>query len=368
MNRRGGAPGNHFDNPGTTTLAYLHDMLGIDEDWTQWHSDGFTWWASATAQRFRVTQRSDSNGDRRFAVTLETDLFCEVDVDSRAGHIAIVYHQIAVHGGIMLHNEGRLRPRVRVDVVPGQEQAAANLLAQRSIMHLAVVEQQLAAAPQGARTPPRAGAIDVSGPPGRSQRPKVHPCLRDALTRMAASSPHRPTTFAGLDEAASVVSRYGPAVGGNREGWLVATQHYLTPAPTGTPGSLLKGMDLFAELGSTEVRIDAGVPHPLFGVGVAVRVRITVPDRIDDKTAHAWARTFNGMELSDAGPPSALGAWSLSEPQPPSSCRQWVHGTFHPDAMPFQITGDVIATIAVQRSQWWMHILRRHVAAGICPP
>jgi hypothetical protein len=49
-------------HPGWDALRFVHRLLMIDEPWTEWHDDGFTWWAHDLAQRYRWEGPSDVDG------------------------------------------------------------------------------------------------------------------------------------------------------------------------------------------------------------------------------------------------------------------------------------------------------------------
>lgn len=61
------------DHLGWQTIRRIHSNLKIDEEWTDWHDDGFTWWAHRLAQRFRFTGPLDVQGIDTWWVSFETD-------------------------------------------------------------------------------------------------------------------------------------------------------------------------------------------------------------------------------------------------------------------------------------------------------
>lgn len=50
------------DHLGRQAIVAAHRLLQADDAWTQWHGDGFTWWAHRLAQRFRFEGPVDVNG------------------------------------------------------------------------------------------------------------------------------------------------------------------------------------------------------------------------------------------------------------------------------------------------------------------
>src|SRR5690606_28639371 len=61
------------DHLGWQMIRRIHSNLKIDEEWTDWHADGFTWWAYRLAQRFRLAGPVDVQGIDTWWVSFETD-------------------------------------------------------------------------------------------------------------------------------------------------------------------------------------------------------------------------------------------------------------------------------------------------------
>jgi len=58
---------------GWQMMRRIHTTLRIDEAWTEWHDDGFTWWAHKVAQRFRFEGPVDVSGVATWWASFETD-------------------------------------------------------------------------------------------------------------------------------------------------------------------------------------------------------------------------------------------------------------------------------------------------------
>lgn len=63
----------HQEHLGWQMMRRIHTTLRIDEAWTEWHDDGFTWWAHKVAQRFRFEGPVDVSGIETWWVAFETD-------------------------------------------------------------------------------------------------------------------------------------------------------------------------------------------------------------------------------------------------------------------------------------------------------
>jgi hypothetical protein len=60
-------------HPGWDALSFLHRLLMIDEPWTEWHDDGFTWWAHELAQRYRWVGPINIDDLPTWFLSVETD-------------------------------------------------------------------------------------------------------------------------------------------------------------------------------------------------------------------------------------------------------------------------------------------------------
>lgn len=63
-----------LDGTGRRLIDEVRTLLQIDGQWTEWHHDGFTWWAHGLAQRFRVEGPEDVDEVPTYWLSFETSV------------------------------------------------------------------------------------------------------------------------------------------------------------------------------------------------------------------------------------------------------------------------------------------------------
>ena len=105
------APADHL---GWRAAVAAHRLLQVDEAWTLWHDDGFTWWAHRLAQRFRFEGPVDLDGSETWWLGFETDCLRGVDGDATAALAWLFGQNRLTNVGAWVLEGERLSVRARV--------------------------------------------------------------------------------------------------------------------------------------------------------------------------------------------------------------------------------------------------------------
>ena len=344
-------------NLGQQMIQELHRHLMIDEQWTEWHEDGFTWWSAYLAQRFRSQGPRDIDGTPTWWLSYEMALLKGVE-DGMPAHLTVMYLNRMSNLTAFYLTGGRLVARGRVYALPESAPDRIRLLADRAIianvdassraMGLVTVMQQMSEAAGGhsASTLPDFSAHPVSGP-----RPQMDDMLNvvDRLFRPWGSDPLPRGDRPDLDAAANALLVMGFSVdGGNATGDVVA-------ALGGDSADLLIIMDL-------------NTRHPLLGHGLLTRLQLD--SKLSEAagsaplTPEALARILNDEEWTASQPLLHCGAWT------PTLHGEAGRGTityasFLPNLGLAPGTGTVVAIDAARRGVWARQQLEQLALPGM---
>ncbi len=327
------------DHLGWTMVRAIHEYLKIDEEWTQWHEDGFTWWSYQLAQRFRFDGPHDVYGIPTWWISFETDGLRGMGRGS-----SVTDELVAELNGtqrlFMAFSAGdRVGHRGRVYALPETAEHRLRTLADHAILSNVFAHQQLPAVLEALRSSGEAGAqLDTSQHPGRGAREVPDDMLNviHAVFVPLGGRPVAPERRPDLDAAARVLGgAEGGADGGSDEGRVMRMLR-------------VAERDLL-------VVIHADAQHPLLGGGMAVSQTLLSHDPIGEAEARALAARLNEAEWTTRTPLVSVGAWF---PITTEEGAVFVsHATFHPNGVLVPTLGTAAAGDVAARADWLEHQL-----------
>jgi hypothetical protein len=337
-------------HPGWDAVRFMHRLLMIDEEWTEWHDDGFTWWAYGLAQRYRWVGTVDVNRVPTWFLSVETDFLRGATDRYRALEFVNRWNASIGFGVGALVLEGeRIRFRSRTYAMPESAESRARTLSSWGIITDAVASR-LAVNHEHDRNSLAAQGFDPSWSADGSGHPVGGP--RDVPDEMLTviervflpegQQPARETTDLGLDEAVHWLMGAGAdAVGGDFSGSLLAQG----------PGSY----------GQLTWSVECAFQHPVLGFGVRSRLFVDLArDRypLSLELAHG----LNELEGSAGQPLVGGGAWAVSEEGEP---RTLVYTAFFANA---DLAGQLAPMMAVNNMRYrreWLKDALVVAAAGV---
>lgn len=312
------------DAEARAALLAVHERLRIDDVWTAWHDDGFTWWAHRLAQRIRVEGPHDVGGRPTYWASFATATLRGVapaDGQERTLRASVGRLNRAAHL-YEIHRSGeRLGVRGRVFFRPETRAFRARLLADRALLAVTWAERQADALAAGGDALGLAEgvAVDAVPHPRRGARPDADAMLDavDAVFLPRGREAPRAEGATDLRAAADVLAAAAGRVGGD-------------PA-TGVVDATLREGDLAAR-----VTLRAQAEHAGLGRGMLARVHLR-PPALDaappgSDAAHAASldacATLNEASWSMPWPVLHVGAWTPDGDAP----KGVAYATFHPNA------------------------------------
>ena len=324
-------------HPGRDALRFVHRLLMIDEPWTEWHDDGFTWWAHELAQRFRWEGPIDLDGLPTWFLSVETDFIRGATDRAQALEFVNRWNASLEFGvGALLVEDDRIRLRSRTYAMPESAEDRARLLSGWGIIGNAVVSQlgRLYGASSDELVAfgfDPSWSVDASGHPdaGRRESPDEMLGIIGAMYVPEGRQPARETVTLGMDEAVHLLVGAGAEVVGGDFGRAVLAQWR-------------------ASYGRLTWRLEREYQHPTLGYGVRSRLIINL-DRERSALSRELAQRLNELEGTDAQPLIGGGAWAVSEDEEP---RALVYTAFFPNAGLKGNLAQIIAGNAWFRAKW----------------
>jgi hypothetical protein len=304
-------------HPGWDAVRFVHRLLMIDEPWTLWHEDGFTWWGHELAQRYRWEGPIDVDGVPTWFVSVETDFIRGATDRGQALEFVNRWNASLEFGvGALVWEDGRIRLRSRTYAMPESVEDRARWLASWGIVGNAVASQFArihGANPVELVTFGFDPSWTVDASEHRDSGPRETP--DEMLSVIGASyvpegrQPARETVNVGLDEAVHFLMGAGvEAVGGDFGRALAASWR--------------------ASYGRITWRVERAFPHPTLGYGVRSRLIVDL-DRERSAPSHELAQRLNVLEGTEAQALIGGGAWAISDDEESSGL---VYTSFFPNA------------------------------------
>ena len=348
------AAASSLDPVGLRVVEAIRSRLLLDPEWTEEHEDGFSWWSYRFRQRFRVEGPIALEGLPTWWASFETDVLAGITgPDERTAFIAMAANRVSNLFETVLE-EGRLRHRVRVYLLPETLEHRVALLTDRALlsnveahrMADAFVEQ---AGEMGLET--KRLRADESSHPVLGARPDPDAILAVPLQILLplGRAPLPPERRPDL-EAAKAVLR------GTRLPRIDVRQ-----LPSGSDGLNA----LFSTDGAVgSYALNLGVRHPALGSGALSLLHVASSDlvgRRDGETMFAAARrtadVLNAAEWRTWEPLLSLSAWVPrrkpgTDPDDGDAPVALAYPVFHPNATLVPGLATELVTDAARRFAW----------------
>ena len=329
-------------HPGWDALRFVHRLLMIDEPWTEWHDDGFTWWAHELAQRYRWEGPIDVDGMPTWFLSVKTD-FLRGSTD-RARALELVNHwnaSLEFGVGALLVEDDRIRLRSRTYAMPESAEDRARLLSSWGIIANAVASQLgriHGSSPDELVTLgfDPSWSVDASEHPdaGRRDAPDEMLGIIGAMYLPEGRQPARETVNLGMDEAVhSLMGAGAQAVGGEFNRALLAQWR--------------------ASYGRLTWHLDRAHEQPTLGYGVRSRLVVDL-DGERYPMSRELAQKLNELERNAAQPLVVGGAWATTEGEEP---RALAYTVFFPNAGLRGQLAHMIAANTWFRGKWLESVL-----------
>ena len=316
-------------------IRAIHRYLQIDDKWTQWHDDGFTWWAFQLAQRFRFEGPHEVESTPTWWISFETDFLRNVQDEAQAMLFASEQNRtinlFTAHAGA-----NRLSYRARVYALPDTADHRLRTLADRAILANAIAHLQATALLE-TETGFKAD-IDVSHHPDRNARTEPDDMLNVySLFQQKGNEPLSDERRPDLDHIVRTLDMLGiPVQGGNAAAGVLATLLQLE--------------------GRLAFRIDLPVSNPHVGNGMLALLTFDPPDELTYAEATMLASSLNDAEWTTHHPLESLGAWTVDFRNDPHL--RLTHATFYPNATLVSTLSPTVALAELSRAVW----LQRYMA------
>lgn len=276
-------------------LDTVRQYLQIDDEFTQWHEDGFTWWLAGHAQRFRAYRTTAADGRSVPWLSFRSGLLRDVPHGARVVDSVIS----SFNGGGEIANcalDGDrlvLRGKIAVGYLSAVE--SARLLADRAVIADNIINAKALPLAQGLR---RAGVElsgvvrDVSTHPTAGERTVPHP-LGTATNRLYAvegSTPLPPERKPDLKALflELIGSRYKTYVNGPHNKLIV------TDFKEGLPN---------------QITIDLMERNKIVGNGLFVRHSFRIPPELAGIVDAELSHSLNRLEWESPEPQILGGGW-----------------------------------------------------------
>ena len=343
---------------GWQAVRQVHELLMVDEAFTQWHEDGFTWWPHRLPQRFRFEGPFDVDGVPTLWIGFDTACLRGVDPEADAAQAFICAHNRLLNVAAFVLDGDRVLLRARVPVRRhtvghsagslSELAALANVFSHRHEWAIANGLAEVMASPDL--------ELDVSAHPVAGEREVPHVLLGVVDHYKAHSDGSRidPTRLPDLLEAVQAGSLQGGWVtGGSREGWVACRFAWGAEGLRWTPpGGVLWAA--FADgAPQVELRVDRGAGNPVLGPGTLVRVTVPVPGGWSTRQGVRWANELNRAELAAPWLLRSSGGWIWTPGQgsQPDACT-WASFFADLSARPRLVGEEMVAAKA--RADWYV--------------
>ena len=289
------------DNSGRRVVRSIYQRLQIDDVWSVWDEDGFTWWGHRCAQRIRTDAGRESHGLRVYRVTATVDW---IDIDPA---LSFPIRLSPLLSGAILSGysrdpvSGRVSARLSANVHQQSEKWLGELLSHAALLQLWEIEGigAMIARAEGLDVP--RSAHPVSGP--RERRDDVMAAVEKLMVpagRHASIWARNPSEFA---QTASVL-KSAPLFTA-RQGLTRTTAVGLTAeVGVGTrPGPESMGGQ------SALISADTSTAHPLLGNGV--QVITSMPVMAPKLNPVDICLQLGYLEHETMAEPHGLGTWCI---------------------------------------------------------
>ncbi len=328
---------------GWQIIRDIHDFLKIDEEWTQWHDDGFTWWAHQNAQRFRFDGPHDLDGAPTTWVTFETDVLRNLPVDP--GGIASVVaadnrinnlYEAAIVGD-------RLVFRGRTYALPETAAMRARLIANTAI--IANVRASFTSK-QHAEMMKHVVGPDSGIEPAHSEHPvngrRAEP--DDMLTvveRFHLPHGRAPVALEAAPDLAVIAT------------WIRSPDVEVHVSDD--------EQELVAALSNDRLpfllKLSYRERHHFFGSGMLALLKLPLDKDMGGTEAQALAAKLNEAEWTTHTPLVTSGAWVSNKAAAEGALPELVHAVFHPNLNLRSRAADNVLSDAIQRMLWLHSVL-----------
>lgn len=270
-------------------IHQIHKRLQVDERWTQWHDDGFTWWSERLAQRIRFEGPFDAYGIYIGYLSFDTD-FLRAHVGSEEYLKAVAAELTAAPGLFTAAVVGRqLKLRGRHYVLRADDEITAMIVADyarwtNSIAHrLAFSERQW-------------------------WRTGAEPDVSDHLSGSRREEPdERMVAHWVLDPGPNL--HPSPQITPNIDRMVthLASAGY-PEVEVRTAGSLTASIGASGRRISAVVTVDLDHESALLGIGTRFSTMIA-PAMGDAEIESSWADHLNEITWETRRSPTGLGTW-----------------------------------------------------------
>jgi hypothetical protein len=302
----------------------VHRALMIDDEFTLWHEDGFSWWSFRLAQRYRWEGPIVIDGIDTYFVSVETECL-------RGSHEDLVAFSDEINAfadvGAALVEGDRLRFHSRLYALPESAHQRMSLLAEIGILTNVIAHWH-------ASDRSDALALDASAHPvaGSREVPDEMLTVVDRVYRPNGAKPRTAEQGIGLDDAIALFTRRGiySSVGGEQYGATVAQWE-----PAG-------GVQ-------AELAIYRGNQHPLLEYGMYGDLELRYPNATAEH-----ARALNRAELTAESPLLWCGSWGFLERDGVGFLR---YGSFHPNFRLPELNASLLCVDLFRRAEWAERVL-----------
>lgn len=290
------------DNPGRRVVRAICQRLQIDDEWSVWNKDGFTWWGHRFAQRIWTDAGRDSHGERLYRVTAEVDWFDLDPVDPFSSKLVPLLAGAVLSGYVRDPLSGRIGACLSANVHEGSEKWIGELLSHAALLQLWEIEGigTLVAGVEGFE-------VLWSEHPVSGKRERRDDIMA-AVERLMMPAGRQPSILAGMPsefaQTATVLNR--APVFTARHGVAMATRDGLmAEVGVGTnPGPAVRGGQ------SALISADPALAHPFLGNGV--QITMTLPVHPPAVNAGDACLHLGHLEHAGTADPHGLGSWCIN--------------------------------------------------------
>lgn len=332
-----------LDATGRQLIEEVHSLLQIDEQWTEWHADGFTWWAHGLAQTFRVEGPEDVDEIPTYWYSYETSVLKGLPADNGTvlpfvglqNRVNNLFTARVVGDRLVYSGRSYALPESATDRARqvGHRAIIANALAHAHADQLAELYQRL--------EPTLAGVeVDRSAHPTEDVRRVPDDMLNviDQSYRRVGLVPMPMERVGDFERWARQFESAGMKARVHQNGSSLIVANHQTRYPY-------------------LVKVDAAIPHPTLGFGMLVRLSIPLLDsvvKVDE--LDGFVARLNDLELNAKRPLVSLGSWVRDEQTgegEQAAVAQVTYATFYPNGLvgPGVAFGAVVE--AEQRVEWF---------------
>ncbi len=297
---------------GLEMVAWIHDMLRIEDQWVYDEADGFTWWGESFAQRVWSDLGVYHNGMSVYKLHAEADV---VRGRGRSANLDVEFVRAAASCPLSaaVYDSKEDTYKLHTSAYVCEE----NLPWLRKLFSAAVGLQLAEANAIGRDLATRLNAARaVSEHPRTGMRTTGHPMVRsaDGFFRPQGAQPCRWVDSPEWDDVYHVMDREASAIRTDKRSRAEAS------FPWESTGE-----------GDLTLRIDTDVPNPRLGNGLSFL--LTTPLTATEEQTARLALEMNRVESKEWGRSHFLGGWGMDEGRLAFRC--FVPNTaFHSDLLP----------------------------------